>query len=43
MLYMRPRRPICFFIALAGAKVMPWSHNLLFHPETLVFELSQLG
>ena len=40
---MRPRRPICYFMALAGAEVMSWSHDMLCYPETLVFQFSTLG
>ena len=31
--------PVWCFMALAGAEVMPRSHDVLCHPETLVFEL----
>ena len=43
VLRMRPGRPVCCFMAPAGAEVMPRSHDVLCHPETLVFELSRLG
>ena len=43
ILHMRLWRLICYFMAPAEAKVMLWSHDILYHPETLVFELSRLG
>ena len=42
VLCIRPERPVCCFMAPAGAEMMLWSHNVLCHLETLVFELSQL-
>ena len=43
---MRPRKLVCYFMALVEAiymsvaGVIPWSHDILYHPKTLVFDLS---
>ena len=40
---MKLGKRVCCFMTPAGAKVMSRSHDVLCYPETLVFELSELG